>query len=283
MQYAHTQDLPAILRYNLKRNLMKNIIAFNNKIVFFLLVFSLFLLCSCSGVRQPVSVATKYPQPAVSSKYIPPAVYPKPYKVFGKWYQPVPDSEGYHERGIASWYGDDFHGKKTSNGEVYNMYDMTAAHKTLPLGTIVKVLNLDNDKEIIVRVNDRGPFVNKRIIDLSYEAAKRIGIVGPGTCSVEVVAIGQEVKSETDRVAPVDYYSGKFTFQIGSYADKSNAERLKAKLDQKYKNAHIIVFDDGDRTLYRVRVGLCSSLDDTIKYEKILAEDGYSDVFTIAE
>lgn len=251
-----------------------NKIIINTKAIISLLAVGLFLLSSCSTGRQPVSVSTKYP---------PKATYPRPYQVFGKWYQPIPDSKGYRERGIASWYGDDFHGKKTSNGEIYNMHDMTAAHKTLPLGTIVKVLNLDNNKEITVRINDRGPFVNKRIIDLSYEAAKRIGIVGPGTCSAEVAAIGQEVKSPTDKVVPVDYYSGNFTFQVGSYADKSNAERLKAKLDKKYKNAHIIVFDDGNRILYRVRVGLCSNLEDTAGYEKILAEDGFADVFTVAE
>nr|CBX29186.1 RlpA-like lipoprotein [uncultured Desulfobacterium sp.] len=232
------------------------------------------MLFSCSGGRQPVSISTKYP---------PPTGYPKPYQVFGKWYQPIPDSKGYHERGTASWYGEDFHGKKTSNGETYNMHDMTAAHKTLPLGTIVKVLNLDTNKEIIVRVNDRGPFVKDRIIDLSHEAAKRIGIVGPGTGSVEIAAIGQEVQSETDQAALLDYYSGNFTFQVGSFADKSNAERLKAKLEQKYKNAHINVFDDGNRIYYRVRVGLCSKLEDTAKYEKILTKDGYAGVITIAE
>ncbi|MBU1053240.1 MAG: septal ring lytic transglycosylase RlpA family protein [Proteobacteria bacterium] len=252
----------------------------NHKTIFSLLVFGLFLLSSCSTGRQPVSVSSKYPPKA---SYPPKANYPKPYKVFGKWYQPIPDSKGYRERGIASWYGKDFHGKKTSNGEIYNMHDMTAAHKTLPLGTIVKVLNLDNNKEITLRINDRGPFVSKRIIDLSYEAAKRIGIVGPGTCSVEVATIGQEVKSEKDRVAPIDYYSGNFTFQVGSYADKSNAETLKAKLNEKYKNAHIAIINDGNRILYRVRVGLCSNLEDTAKYEKILAEDGYADVFTVAE
>ena len=95
-----------------------------------------------------------------------PAGYPKPYKVFGKWYQPLPDSKGFRQRGIASWYGKDFHGKKTSNGETYDMYAMTAAHKTLPLGTYVRVHNLENNRTLEVRINDRGPFVRGRIIDL---------------------------------------------------------------------------------------------------------------------
>ncbi|MBI3755918.1 MAG: septal ring lytic transglycosylase RlpA family protein, partial [Deltaproteobacteria bacterium] len=112
------------------------------------------------------------------------------YQIDGKWYQPVDSSNGYEEEGIASWYGKDFHGKKTSNGETYNMYDMTAAHKTLPLGTYVKVTRLDNGKETIVRVNDRGPFVKGRIIDLSYKAASEIGIADSGTTRVKIAALG---------------------------------------------------------------------------------------------
>ena len=163
------------------------------------------------------------------------------------------------------------------------MHEMTAAHKTLPLGTYVKVFNLDNDKETDVRINDRGPFVRGRIIDLSYEAARRIGVVGPGTASVEITAIGQEVKSGTDKVVPVDYNTGNFTFQVGAFIDKNNAERLKAKLDEKYRNAHITVYDAGDRTYYRVRVGECRDLSRASEYEEALRKDGYTDVFTVAE
>ena len=242
-------------------------------------VLVLFLLCSCSTARPPSSIppAGTQRQPAVTPGY------PKPYQVFGKWYQPVPDSKGFSERGIASWYGSDFHGKKTSNGEIYNMHDMTAAHKTLPLGTRVKVFNLENNKETEVRVNDRGPFVQGRIIDLSYEAARRIGVVGPGTAPVEIIAIGQEITPGTGRVVPVDYYSGNFTFQVGAFIDKNNAERLKAKLDEKYQNAHIVIYDGGDRTYYRVRVGRCQDLKKTAEYEEALKKDGYTDVFTVAE
>ncbi len=234
-------------------------------------VFALLLLCGCSAGRSPSPVSRPTPG------------YPRPYQVFGKWYQPVPDSKGFRERGIASWYGADFHGKKTANGETYDMHEMTAAHKTLPLGTYVKVLNLDNDKETDVRINDRGPFVRGRIIDLSYEAARRIGVVGPGTASVEINAIGQEIKAGTDKVVPVDYNTGNFTFQVGAFIDRNNAERLKARLDGKYRNAHIVVYDSGDRTYYRVRVGECRDLSRASEYEEALKKDGYTNVFTVAE
>ena len=175
-----------------------------------------------------------------------PASYPKPYKVFGKWYQPLPDSKGFRQRGIASWYGKNFHGKKTSNGEIYDMYAMTAAHKTLPLGTYVRVKHLENKKELEVRINDRGPFVRGRIIDLSYRAAKLLGIVGPGTADVEIVALGTPATTDGG-AGPTfvqgDYYSGNFTFQVGAFANRENAERLKRKLDEQYQNAHITLYD----------------------------------------
>ena len=215
-----------------------------------------------------------------------PAGYPKPYKVFGKWYQPLPDSKGFRQRGIASWYGKDFHGKKTSNGERYDMYAMTAAHKTLPLGTYVKVYNLENNRQVEVRINDRGPFVRGRIIDLSYSGAKQIGIVGPGTARVEVVALGTPVATDggTGRsYVQGDYYSGKFTYQVGAFANRDNAERLKRTLDKKYRNAHITVFDRGDQVFYRVRVGKFTNLEDAVRHELILIEDGYTDAILIAE
>lgn len=215
-----------------------------------------------------------------------PAGYPKPYKVFGKWYQPLPDSKGFRQRGIASWYGKDFHGKKTSNGERYDMYAMTAAHKTLPLGTYVRVHNLENDLQVEVRINDRGPFVRGRIIDLSYSAAKQIGIVGPGTAGVEVVAMGTPVATDggTGRsYVQGDYYSGNFTYQVGAFANRSNAERLKRTLDKKYRNAHITVFDRGDQVFYRVRVGKFTNLEEAVKHELVLIEDGYTDAILIAE
>ena len=113
----------------------------------------------------------------------------KPYRVFKKMYYPLQESDNYNQRGIASWYGKKFHGKKTSNGETYDMYAMTAAHKTLPLPSYVRVRNLNNGHTVIVRVNDRGPFLENRLIDLSYAAAARLGIIGGGTGIVEVISL----------------------------------------------------------------------------------------------
>ena len=212
--------------------------------------------------------------------------HPKPYTVFGKWYQPLPDSKGFRQRGIASWYGRDFHGKKTSNGEIYNMYAMTAAHKTLPLGTQVRVHNLENGKKVDVRVNDRGPFVRGRIIDLSYKAANKIGIVGPGTADVELYALGSPSISDggTSRsYVQGDFYSGNFTFQVGAFLNRENAERQKRELAKKYKNAHVTVYDRGDKIFYRVRVGRFKTLDEAARQEEILIQDGFPDAFVVAE
>ncbi len=219
--------------------------------------------------------------------YTPPG-HPKPYKVMGKYYQPLAHAGGFRQQGKASWYGKKFHGRKTANGEIYNMYAMTAAHKTLPLGTRVKVHNMNNNKEIVVRINDRGPFVRGRIIDLSYTAAKKIGIVGPGTAPVKIVAIDDPSKSETQnrsghKYASIDYYTGNFTFQVGAFENRKNAEELKTKLALKYKNVHIKPYKNGYNILYRVRIGKCSTLKDAIRYEKMLAQDGIHNAFIVAE
>ena len=141
----------------------------------------------------------------------------KPYVVNGNIYYPhksVPI--GWSERGIASWYGPNFHGRYTSNGEIYNMYDYTAAHKTLPMNTIVKVTNLNNGKSVIVRINDRGPFVKGRIIDLSYAAGKKIGLDITGTAPVKLEVIGFKGKS---------YVSG-YKIQVGAFANRAGALKI---------------------------------------------------------
>ncbi len=211
--------------------------------------------------------------------------HPKPYKVFGKWYQPLPHSSGFRQRGIASWYGRDFHGKKTSNGERYDMYAMTAAHKTLPLGTYVRVVNLENHRQVDVRINDRGPFVRGRIIDLSYAAASKLGLVGPGTAEVEVVALGTPVAAGTARRSyqQSDYYSGNFTFQVGAFINRDNAVAHQRKLAQRFRNAHITVYDNGVNVYYRVRVGKATTLAQAVKFEAYLIQNGFPDAFLVAE
>jgi len=166
------------------------------------------------------------------------------------------------------------------------MHAMTAAHKTLPLGTYVKVHNLENNRSVVVRINDRGPFVRGRVIDLSYTAAKDIGIVGPGTARVEVVALGRRTSTSGGTASTYtaeDYSHGKFTFQIGAFLDRGNAERQKRELAQRYKNAHIAVYDRGDQIFYRVRVGRFTTMQEAIEQEEILIQDGFPDAILVAE
>ena len=144
----------------------------------------------------------------------------KTYTVRGKTYRPYLTADGYREDGVASWYGKDFHGKKTANGERYNMYSMTAAHKLLPLGTKVRVTHLRTGRSIVVRVNDRGPFVGNRIIDLSYAGARELGIIGTGTARVRVEAL-----DGFDGVRPGDM-DGQFYIQIAALSNQSSAQDL---------------------------------------------------------
>jgi rare lipoprotein A len=234
----------------------------------------LFLLCLAGGCATSREAPSQPHQPG----------YPKPYKVWGKWYQPLPDADGFVQRGKASWYGKKFHGRKTANGEIYDMYAMTAAHKTLPFNTPVKVKNLSNGKSVVLRVNDRGPFVRGRIIDLSYAGAKEIGLVGPGVATVDVIAL--EATGERRGGMPpksMDYDTGKFTFQVGAFRDFRNADNLKQQLAHRYKNAHIVPHEDALDTIYRVRVGKCDSLKEAMAFEKHLLQNGYPEVFLVAE
>ena len=213
--------------------------------------------------------------------------YPKPYKIGKQWYQPLEHARGFQERGTASWYGKAFHGRKTASGEPYDMYALTAAHKTLPMGTYVRVSNLSNGKTVDVRINDRGPFVRGRIIDLSYEAARQIGLVGRGTAPAKIVALGslQEtvVGGKVQRaIVPGNYYVGDFTIQVGAFKYKENAVRLRDKLAQTYQNAHIVAYESDRGTFYRVRVTRCRRLDQARKYERLLEAAGYRDAIVVA-
>jgi rare lipoprotein A len=219
------------------------------------------------GLVMALSGCASTPPPA-------PPGYPRPYQVLGKWYQPVPHARGFHQQGVASWYGSDFHGLQTANGEAYDMYAMTAAHKTLPLGTRVEVTNLTNHRQVQVRINDRGPFVRGRIIDLSYTAAKKIGMVDAGTAPVELVAVG---------AGNVDFNRGNFTFQVGSFRSRDNAQRFRDTLSRSYPNAHITVYDSGNGIFYRVRVGHSTRLSQAEAYERELIGRGLRGAFTVAE
>ena len=236
-------------------------------------------IVSLFGLLALVISACSTPPPPAT-----PPGQPKPYRVGRTWYTPMSDAKDFAQQGIASWYGRKFHGRRTSSGEIYDMYAMTAAHKTLPLGTWVRVRHLKTNHQVVVRVNDRGPFVHGRVIDLSYTAAKELGIVGPGTGPVEIIALGQRRETASGSTyIPVDYYKGTFTFQVGAFADRSNAERLRDQLERRFTNAHVTPFDRGDAMFYRVRVGRCDDLEAAEKYEQDLIASGYPDVFIVAE
>ncbi len=209
----------------------------------------------------------------------------KPYYIDGVQYVPENQPRNYTQRGIASWYGKKFHGRKTASGEIYNMYAMTAAHKTLPLQTWVKVLNLRNKKEIVVRINDRGPFVRGRVIDLTFTGAKKLGMVKQGTAPVKVIVLGKlkNSKARKKEYVPVDLYTGNFSIQVGAFKVKSNAENLKYRLSRVYKDVHITTHKDYRGTFYRVRVGKYSSLKKALMLEKKLSLNGHRSVFLLAE
>jgi rare lipoprotein A len=211
----------------------------------------------------------------------------KPYTVLGQRYEPLRSHERFVQTGLASWYGRDFHGKKTSNGEIYNMHAMTAAHKTLPLGVFVKVYNVKNGRETIVRVNDRGPFVKGRIIDLSYAAAKKIGIDVAGTAFVRVEALGYRKSGESEKEntgyeGPITYDSGNFTVQVGSFKERINADRLSDELKKQYGFTDVRPFKLHDDLFYRVYAGKYASLEAAEIAEKKLSENGYPGSFAVS-
>lgn len=210
---------------------------------------------------------------------------PDTYEVNGKVYHTLKSARGYDARGIASWYGPKFNGKRTSSGETYDMYQMTAAHKTLPLPSYVRVTNLQNGRSAVVKVNDRGPFKNNRIIDLSYAAALKIGIVGPGTGLVEVQAVdpraprvkraeGQGNTAPEDARGPVAA-AKRFFLQVGAFVNRDNAERLRNRLAGAIDRT--VAINEGTssgRSVYRVWIGPLVSVDVADRLVQDLAKLG---------
>ena len=191
----------------------------------------------------------------------------KTYEVFGKRYFVLDNSDGFTEKGIASWYGPDFHGKKTSSGEIYDMYAMTAAHKTLPLPTYLEVKNLENGRKIIVRVNDRGPFHDNRVVDLSYTGAIKLDMIGKGTALVEIRAInprsyrsgGAPVETRSwpqEKHTPLDFY-----IQVGVFSDYGNAIRMKNRLLALEAPVRIEETMLNDAPAFRVKIGPLNNID----------------------
>lgn len=219
----------------------------------------------------------------------------RPYTVLGKRYYPILTGKGYEAVGRASWYGQKFHGHKTSNGETYDMFAMTAAHKTLPLPSYVRVTNLDNNKTAIVRVNDRGPFHDNRIIDLSYAAAKKLGYQKTGTARVKLEVIHVDVNEQVTvgkgptvswqqymgiEPEPAPVYKDAFFIQVAALSDLSRAKSVSSVLSTLYQVPSQLPIENN---IYKLRLG---PLHD--KYQaKMLLEDlkknGYPSAYTVTE
>ena len=245
------------------------------------------------STRIPDLPGNAIPKPEARSRY---GNGPE-YEVFGKQYTVLSSSAGYQERGVASWYGTKFHGNRTSNGDTYDMYQMTAAHKTLPLPTFVRVRNLQNNKTIIVRVNDRGPFVHNRVIDLSYVAALKLDMVRSGTSLVEVTAISfdapagnRPTRHVIESPPPAIPASASTTaseriyVQVGAFGESVNAERRLRLLASAGIAGGLIYTDQSvSPTLYRVRIG---PIADVVQFDVLVEELetlGISDPYLITE
>lgn len=193
---------------------------------------------------------------------------PSSYVVLGQRYNVMKSSEGYDEKGIASWYGMKFHKQRTSSGEPYDLAAMTAAHKTLPLPTYVQVTNLQNGKRVVVKVNDRGPFADNRIMDLSYAAAKKLGVTAKGTALVEVKAIDPRNPQAVLAEASTKVVNGqpRLFLQLGAFASEENAQKLAEKVKQWTDSPVIIKPGDlNGKPIYRVQIGPMETVDSSDK------------------
>jgi peptidoglycan lytic transglycosylase len=208
-----------------------------------------------------------------------------PYVIKNKRYFPIPSAHGYSEKGIASWYGPGFHGRRTSNGEIYDKHAMTAAHKTLPMNTMLMVKNMDNGRKTVVRVNDRGPFVRGRVIDLSYKAAQILGAVNKGTARVQIVALAERNKSKTGQPGELlfnDLTVGEFYVQIGAFGQKINAIQLQKRFTEAGHTTVIQKYFGPDSILYRVQVYAGKDINLAERAETALLDHGYRGAFIIA-
>ena len=274
-----------------------------------LVAFSALLLnaCSKSHVSYPPSSTysssqhTSTPAPLGKGGYVKTG---KPYKVMGQWYYPLASANGYDKTGVASWYGKKFHGRKTANGERYDMHAMSAAHKTLPMPSMVRVTNLDNGRSVVVRVNDRGPFVKSRIIDLSYAAARSLAYDQKGTAHVRVQTLGGNVvnsapspaikqapKARISNVSgtpqsggnryPTSSPDGSIYVQLGAFSAHSNANQLRQELASSFPSIRIQHVNRSN--FYRVRIGPFNEVSETENVILSLQDKGYHNTIVVIE
>lgn len=225
------------------------------------------ILAGCSGlapepqdgpgrvIDNPMATPDAVPQDVPASRY----GNPERYEVFGRTYQVMASAEDHRERGIASWYGSKFQGRRTSSGEPYDMYAMTAAHKHLPLPTWVEVRHLDNDRTIVVKVNDRGPFADNRIIDLSYAAAAKLDMLEKGTAPVAIRTVTPGQATGSAKATPEAGQHG-YWIQLAAFRSAGNARRLAERLRAAELSAAPTV-REGEDGLHRVRLGPLPDVD----------------------
>lgn len=279
-------NFPTAHRFNVIRcRFCQNLLSTVSLIPFLLLIIATVLLFACARERVYVT-ATPPPIKVIVLPETEEGI--RPYEVNGERYYPLTKADGFVQYGKASWYGEKFHGRPTSSGEVFDMHRKSAAHKTLPLGTYVSVLNLSNKKQSVVRINDRGPFVKGRIIDLSYAAAREIDLVRSGLTDVKIVALGKEIGRLKTASGPrpvvelADLERGEFTIQVGAFQDKENALRLADRLKVVFDYVHIAVYMDEDqRTFYKVQVSRSKTLTQAGEIEKRLEDMGFTEAFIV--
>jgi rare lipoprotein A len=237
----------------------------------FILLFFCLLAVSCNTTHR-VTVDT-----------FPSGLRPweRPYTVDGIRYVPLLHAEGYREEGLASWYGREEHGKPTSNGEVFDMFKPSAAHKTLPLGCYVKVINKTNGKQEIIRVNDRGPFIPGRIIDLSYEAAKELDIVDYGVVPVTIQFLASDYKAPDGVITPAA--GAIYTLQVAAFFDHEKARLLSERLKKEFVYTEIQAVQTKKGCIYRVHAGRFRSKDDAQAAKTSFANRGYHDAFIVSD
>lgn len=212
----------------------------------------------------------------------------RPYEINGTWYYPLSSARGFVQEGMASWYGPGYNGRPTACGQPYDMWGYTAAHKTLPLGTYVKVTDLENGRSVIAKITDRGPFVSGRIIDLSAGCAKALGCLRTGLAKVKVQAVQNVTrqvvgKSTYWKPAPVPSFRyGRFAVQIGAFQDETNAYLLQEKMSGRDCRVISGCIPDKQGLWYRVQVGSYNDLNVAKAAAKRYRADGFPGAFTIA-
>jgi len=209
----------------------------------------------------------------------------KPYTINGIRYEPLSSHQGFEQEGIASSYGRDFHGRATSNGEQFDMNAMTAAHKTLPMGVYVRVQHKRSGKQVLVRINDRGPIVGYRIIDLSDAAAERLGILQEGIAPVKVTALGYLAEGQTGSSVyrqPVSYDTGTFSLQVASFSIRANSYRYADDVKKRFGAADVQEARVNGKTYYRVRLGRYKSLRSAQAGQAQYGSTGFAGCFVVA-